>query len=397
MDLSTYRIERPRMTAVGQDARSWHRLQPRRIKGGRETSVAEDFDAMRDPAERARRTSDRGLRAMVGVGTAILVVAGLGVGEPVFAPLTFALFIIAIVWPLQARLQAWLPKLVALAISMLVTIVVIGAFAWVITWGLNRVGRYVVTDAARFQLLYNQLTEWLEGHGIVVETIWTEHFNVGWILRLFQAITTRVNGALSFSLVVLIYVILGLMEVDDAARRIRGMKNQEAGRVLLAGGLNTAAKFRRYLLVRSLMSVVTGVLVWGFISLCGLPLAQEWGVIAFALNYIPFIGPLVATVLPSFFAVAQFGTWQSVVLVFACLNLIQFLVGSYLEPRIAGSVLSMSPFMVLFAVFFWTFLWGIAGAFIGVPIVIAILTFCDQHVSSRWVTELFGAPAAVRD
>ena len=352
---------------------------------------------MRDPAERARRMSDRGLRAMVGIGTAILVVTGLGVGQPVFAPLAFALFIIAIVWPLQARLQALLPKLVALAISMLVTIVVIGAFAWVITWGLNRVGRYVVTDAARFQLIYNQLTEWLEGHGIVVETIWTEHFNVGWILRLFQAITTRVNGALSFSLVVLIYVILGLMEVDDAAHRIRGMKNQEAGRLLLAGGLNTAAKFRRYLLVRSLMSVVTGVLVWGFISLCGLPLAQEWGVIAFALNYVPFIGPLVATVLPSVFAVAQFGSWQSVVLVFACLNLIQFLVGSYLEPRIAGSVLSMSPFMVLFAVFFWTYLWGIAGAFIGVPIVIAILTICDQHVSSRWVTELFGAPAAVRD
>ena len=138
---------------------------------------------MRDPVQRARRTSDRGLRAMVGVGTAILVVAALGIAQPVFAPLTFALFIIAIVWPLQARLQARLPKLVALAISMLATIVVIGAFAWVITWGLNRVGRYVVADAARFQLLYNQMTEWLEGHGIVVESIWTEHFNVGWVLR----------------------------------------------------------------------------------------------------------------------------------------------------------------------------------------------------------------------
>ena len=137
-----------------------------------------------------------------------------------------------------------------------------------------------------------------------------------------------------------------------------------------------------------------GILVWGFISLCGLPLAQEWGVIAFALNYIPFIGPLVATVLPTLFAIAQFEAWQNAILVFGCLNLIQFLVGSYLEPRIAGSILSMSPFMVLFAVFFWTFLWGIAGAFIGVPIVIAVLTICEQHASSRWVAELFGAPAA---
>jgi predicted PurR-regulated permease PerM len=56
----------------------------------------------------------------------------------------------------------------------------------------------------------------------------------------------------------------------------------------------------------------------------------------------------------------------------------------------------MSPFMVLFAVFFWTFLW-VAGAFIGVPIVIAVLTICEQHASSRWVAELFGAPDAVLD
>jgi AI-2 transport protein TqsA len=360
-------------------------------------SSPEGFETMRDPIKRARRISHGGLRAMVGIGAAILVVAALGIAEAVFAPLTFALFIIAIVWPLQALLQARLPKLVALAISMLATILVIGAFAWTITWAFSRVGRYIVTDAARFQLLYSQMADWLAGHGIVVESLWAEHFNVGWVLRAFQEVTTRINGTLSFSLIVLIYVILGLMEVDDTARRLRGMKNQEAGRVMLTGGSLTAAKFRRYLLVRSLMSVVTGLLVWGFISLCGLPLAQEWGVIAFALNYIPFIGPLVATVLPTLFAIAQFAAWQNAILVFGCLNLIQFLVGSYLEPRIAGSVLSMSPFMVLFAVFFWTFLWGIAGAFIGVPIVIAVLTICEQNASSRWVAEVFGAPAVARD
>ena len=79
------------------------------------------------------------------------------------------------------------------------------------------------------------------------------------------------------------------------------------------------------------------------------------------------------------------------VLVFGGLNLIQFLVGSYLEPRIAGNAVSLSPFLVLFAVFFWAFLWGIAGAFIGVPIVIAVMTICAQHPSSRWVADLFGA------
>ena len=82
---------------------------------------------------------------------------------------------------------------------------------------------------------------------------------------------------------------------------------------------------------------------------------ERWGVIAFALNYIPVIGPLIATVFPTLFAMAQFASWQTALTVFACLNLIQFLIGSYLEPRVAGSALSISPSVVLFAVFFRTF------------------------------------------
>ena len=99
----------------------------------------------------------------------------------------------------------------------------------------------------------------------------------------------------------------------------------------------TAAKIRRYMLVRTQMSLITGLLVWGFAKLVGLQLAAEWGVIAFALNYIPFIGPLIATVFPTAFAATQFESWQSVVIVFACLNLIQFIVGSYVEPRVSGN------------------------------------------------------------
>ena len=350
-----------------------------------------------DPAENAVRTSDGGLHATGGIATAILVIAALYFAEPVVAPLAFAVFIIAIIWPLQSLLQMRMPKLLALAVSILATVVVLIALASMVTWGFTRVGRFIVADAARFQLLYSRASVWLEGHGVEIAGFWTEHFDVGWLIRVFQQVTSRLNSTLSFSLVVLIYLILGLLEVDTAARRLRDMKHGDAGQLLLAGSARSAAKLRRYMLVRTLMSVVTGILVWAFVSLCGLPLAMEWGVIALALNYIPFIGPLVATVLPTLFAVAQFETWQMAVLVFGCLNLIQFLVGSNLEPRIAGSVLSISPFMVLFAVFFWTFLWGIAGAFIGVPILIVVLTLCEQYPSSRWVAELFGAPAGMRE
>ncbi len=299
-------------------------------------------------------------------------------------------------WPLQVRLQAWLPKLVALFLTMLATVVILAAFVSLIAWGFGRVGRFVVADAPRFQFLYGQVAEWLEGHGIVLAGLWAEHFNVGRLIGLFQQLTVRLNGMLSFSLVMLIYVLLGLLEVDEVADRLRAPSAGEFGRIMLAGSTETAAKFRKYMWVRTLMSVLTGTLVWLFALALGLPLAPEWGVIAFALNYIPFIGPFIATVFPTLFAIAQFSSWQMAVVVFACLNLIQFLVGSYLEPRIAGSTLSISPFLVLIAVFFWTFMWGIAGAFIGVPIMIAALTLCAQHPGTRWIAELLGGPGAER-
>jgi AI-2 transport protein TqsA len=140
------------------------------------------------------------------------------------------------------------------------------------------------------------------------------------------------------------------------------------------------------------MSLVTGMLVWALAAALGLELAVEWGVIAFTLNYIPFIGPFIATMFPTLYALAQFESWQAALLVFACLNVIQFVIGSYIEPRVAGKALAMSPFLVLFSVFFWTYLWGFFGAFIGVPIAIALVTFCSLHPSSRWVADLFGAP-----
>jgi AI-2 transport protein TqsA len=313
----------------------------------------------------------------------------------VFAPIVLALFIIAIVWPLQQRLQRHLPKLAALAITLIVTVAVGTAFASLIVWGFGRVGRAVMSDATRYQALYNNLVTWLDGHGISVAGLWAEHFNVGWALRKAQYLTGRINSTLAFWLITLTYVILGILEIDDFRAKVAALANGDARAVLLRGSDETAIKFRKYMLVRTQMSVLTGLFVGLFALTTGLQFAAEWGVIAFALNYIPFLGPFVATLFPTLLAMTQFDTWQAVVGTFLCLNVIQFVIGSYVEPRLSGKVLSISPFVVLFAIFFWTYIWGLFGTFIGVPIMLAILTFCAQHPSTRWIAELLGGPTRV--
>ncbi|MDQ6433442.1 AI-2E family transporter [Mesorhizobium sp. LHD-90] len=321
----------------------------------------------------------------------LLLVAVLSVASSVFAPFAFALFVIALVWPMQRRLQATLPRYLALVVSFLIVALAFLAFVWLMAWAFGQVGRFIIADAARLQQIYEGARLWLEDRGIAVAGLWSENFSVGWILRRVQAITGRLNSTFSFWLIALVYVLLGLLEVEDFERRIKTLRNRTAAAVLLQGCRQTAAKIRRYMVIRTAMSVVTGLLVWMFARAIGLPLAEEWGFIAFALNYIPFLGPLVATMFPTLFALIQFDTWQSVFAVFVCLNLIQFVVGSYVEPRVSGSTLSISPALVLFSVFLWGYLWGIFGAFIGVPITIAVLTFCGQHPSSRWIAELFGS------
>lgn len=328
--------------------------------------------------------------SLIIIASAVLI-ALLSVGSSVFAPVAFALFVIVLVWPVQRNLQTVMPQSVAFLVTFTLVGLVVLVFGWMIAWAFGHVARAVIADAGRFQQLYDHIQVWLEEHGIVVGVFSTDNFSVSWVLRMLQTVGNRLNSMFSFWVVTLLYVLLGLLEVSSFESRIRALKNQVASGVLLNGSLQTAMKIRHYMLVRTWMSIATGLLVWLFARAVGLPLAEEWGVIAFVLNYIPFLGPLVATVFPTAFAATQFGDWQIVAAVFCSLNLIQFVVGSYIEPRFTGNALSISPAAVLFFVLAWSAFWGIFGAFIGVPIMIAILTFCAQHPSSRWFAELFGS------
>ena len=229
----------------------------------------------------------------------------------------------------------------------------------------------------------------LEGHGVEVAGLVSEHFDVRWLVSLFQTLTGTLGSFLTFATIALILTLLGLLEVATTRDRLAAMaRTSQATASMLAACDVLSAKLRRFMVVRTAMSLLTGTVIWAFAYFVGLELATEWGVMAFVLNYIPVIGPLLATILPTLFAVLQFESWEVAVAVFLVLNLVQFVVGSYLEPRVAGVTLAISPFIVLVAVFSWAALWGIAGAFIGVPMVIAALCFCEQYPGSRWIAEL---------
>ncbi|MBX9700620.1 MAG: AI-2E family transporter [Acetobacteraceae bacterium] len=335
-------------------------------------------------------TSDTGLRIAVWIIAAIMLAGALAMAQVVAVPIAFALFTIALVWPLQCRLeQAGMPALVALLVTVALTLIVVVLLALVAGWGFGRVARWVIANAGMLQALYAQKLALLESFGIEAAGTLGELFDPRWLVRVAQSVIGQLQGVVSFIGLTLVFVILGLLEVRVAARQLERLGETRPGALaLLQGCIESASKLRTYMGVRTLMSLATGVAVWAFAAAMGLDLAVEWGVIAFVLNYIPFIGPLVATLFPTVLAVLQFGTWQAAITVFAALQVIQFLGGSTIEPRLAGARLAMSPFLVLVAVFVGAFLWGIPGAFIGVPALLAALTLCKQFESARPVAAL---------
>ena len=234
----------------------------------------------------------------------------------------------------------------------------------------------------------------LEQRGLYAAELFAEQINVMWLVQVIRAIGGSLQGVLSFSIVTFVFVILGLLEVEPFGHRLRRIGDGRSGAAAINVATEIAARLQTYMLVRFGMSVLTGLAFWIFTAVDGLELQREWGVIAFVLNFIPFIGSFVATLLPTLFAAAQFESLYSALVVFIGLNLVQFAIGSYIEPRVAGTAVSVSPFMVLFAVFFWGMLWGIAGAFIGVPILIALATVCAGHPPSGPIAVLLSKDGA---
>ena len=312
-------------------------------------------------------------------------------------PVAFAWFIIGLVWPVQRRLRAKLPQVIAVLVTTAVALLVIVAGGWLVVWAFGGIAQWVIANATRLQGLYMHAAELLERRGLYAAELFAEQVNVLWLVQVLRAIGGSLQGVLSFSIVTFVFVMLGLLEVEPVAHRLRRIGNREFGVAAIATATEIAARLQTYMLVRLGTSVLTGLAFWAFAALDGIELQGEWGVIAFVLNFIPFIGSFVATLLPTLFAAAQFESLYAALVVFLVLNVLQFVIGSYIEPRVAGIAVAVSPFMVLFAVFLWGMLCGVAGAFIGVPILIALATVCGRHPATRPIAVLLSADSGSRD
>ncbi|MBY6242093.1 AI-2E family transporter [Methylosinus sp. Sm6] len=321
------------------------------------------------------------------------------VGQTVVEPIVFAIFIIALMFPLQTALEMRLPRWAALLVTVACALAVAITLSSLIVWGGGELVDWFAQNLERVKTSFEASTKWLEAHDVFVGALITEHANAGWMLGVVREAATRFNVLAGFALVVFVYVVMGLAETSTLKANIAAATNEDTASRLLRASARIAQKFHRYMLVRTVASLTTGALVFLFALAIGLERAAAWGVLSFALNYLPYIGSLVVTILPALFAYVQYDSAQAALLVLGALGVIQLVIGSGIEPVFSGTALAMSPTVVVFAVLLWTFLWGLPGAFIGVPIAIAVLTLCEHFPSTRWIARIAAgeAPRDTRD
>lgn len=139
----------------------------------------------------------------------------------------------------------------------------------------------------------------------------------------------------------------------------------------------------RYLTLKTLVSLITGVLSYLVFLWMGLDAPIFWGLLIFVLNYIPTIGSLIATLFPAVFSILQFGEFDTFLYILVLVGFIQVIVGNVIEPKLMGNSLNISSLVVVLSLTIWGAIWGVMGMILSVPITVMMIVVFEEIPSLR--------------
>ncbi|HKJ85435.1 MAG TPA: AI-2E family transporter, partial [Spirochaetia bacterium] len=158
---------------------------------------------------------------------------------------------------------------------------------------------------------------------------------------------------------------------------------------------HTNAQIGRYLSVKLIVSLATGLLVWGAFTLIGVEFAFIWGATSFLFNFIPSIGSILIGATSFVFALVQFYPDPNPIVAAGISMLtIQLVLGNVIDPKLQGDRLKISPVVILFSLLFWGWLWGIVGLFLAVPLTVALKIVFENIPGFEFLGVLMGRTEA---
>jgi predicted PurR-regulated permease PerM len=215
---------------------------------------------------------------------------------------------------------------------------------------------------------------------------------------LLSSTISAVTGLFGDAFMILLYLVFLLLEEPLFPRKITAMYPVEKDYLHmteLIGKIDDLIS--NYLGIKTLVSVMTGFCSYIVLLLVGVEAPLFWAFLIFILNFIPTVGSLIATLFPAIFALFQFGEFSQSLIILSVVGSIQVVFGNFVEPKLMGSTLNISPLVVFLTLALWGLIWGITGMLLSVPITVSIIIIMSEFPGTRPIAILLSQKGLIKD
>ncbi|RUX80764.1 AI-2E family transporter [Mesorhizobium sp. M7A.F.Ca.CA.004.08.2.1] len=355
------------------------------------------------------------------VAAIVTTVAALYFGREVFLPIAIALLLTFALAPLVSALKKiGIPRIAAVIASVLGAFAALGLFSFIVATQVSELAQNIPVYQTNILTKIRSLKETGVGGGIlarlsqVVERVGQEIDRQDATLpaaapekparepvpveivarerplQVLQNIVGPLISPLGSAGLIIVVVIFMLLEREDLCDRfIRLVGYGDLHRTTEA--LQDAAKrVGRYLLMQLVVNIVYAVPIAIGLWALGIPNALLWGLLALALRFVPYIGPIIGMLLPLFLALAVAPGWSLVLWTAALFVVMELITGNIIEPWLYGSRTGLSPLAIIVAAIFWTWLWGPLGLILSTPLTVCLVVLGRHVPQFEFLDVLFG-------
>lgn len=322
---------------------------------------------------------------LVAIASVFIIMFGIRASAVILNPILLAMVITITVLPLPNRLTqrglpGWLSLVLTIGSVVGVLLIVIG----LVFLGITKLSVDLSNYAAELANQAAETATWLETNGI------SSALRIGApdsdaISKAGSALLGWIGASLTaivMTLLIFVFMIAAAVSLPKSARQSLQTSNRVVERVS-----SLTEDVRRYVSIMTLINFLVGlgdaILLW----ILGVNYAILWGILAWLLGYIPTIGFWFALIPPTLLAWAEFGA-STALIVFIGYVVINGSVQNFIQPKMMGDRLNISPVVVFVSLFVWGWLLGGIGAILAVPLTLLIFAFLDGFEGTRWVVDL---------
>lgn len=329
----------------------------------------------------------------------VMIIYLLSALSSILLPLVLALLFAIIFQPLIMYLKKKkIPKWLILPTVSIISLSILTGVALIISETTSQIIEQQDYMMQKLNQKAQSVIDWANkifGLNYNAQTIADEIFsnvNTKWISSTAGGIAKGLGSfAGSFAMFALYYILL-LAGMSEYKRYIIYV-GKENGKELLHEYENIQKSVYSYIVIKTLISLGTGILAYVICIAFGVKFAIFWAFVTFLLNYIPSIGSITATIFPVLMSIVQFDSIKTIVFLAILLVMVQFFMGNVLEPMIMGSRLRINTLTVIFGLVFWGYIWGIAGMILSVPLLVMLKIILERFPAFSAFGRIMGYPA----